>query len=285
MDRTRCTGFCGAPEGIEVAAVCIHRGEEPPISPIVNVFFSHCNLQCIYCQNWQISGKNLSGSTFENLDEAALTDRIAALMPQSNGLVGFVTAAHYTDRIPVIVDALRQRGLTPTVVYNSSGYESIDTLRSLEGIVDIYLPDLKYMDSSLAEDYSHAADYPEVATAALLEMKRQVGAGLKCDEEGMAFRGLIVRHLVLPGHTQNSIDCLEWLADHFPPTLHVSLMAQYFPPRAGLPFPLDRPLTEKEYSLVAEHYQALGFDGWLQELESECNYRPDFTLNDNPFEK
>jgi putative pyruvate formate lyase activating enzyme len=203
----------------------------------------------------------------------------------SNPLVGFVTAAQYADRIPEIIEALKKRGTAPTVVYNSGGYESVETLRSLEGIVDIYLPDLKYMDSNLAARYSHAPDYPDVAAAALLEMKRQVGGGLKTDNEYQAYRGIIVRHLVLPGEADNSIQCLDWLADHFDPfTLHLSLMAQYFPPHPNLPQPLNRTLTADEYALVTAHAEKLGFcRGWVQELTSQENYRPDFTRKDSPF--
>lgn len=286
VDRTHTPGFCGGRDALEVAAVCVHRGEEPPLVPIVNVFFAHCNLHCIYCQNGDISGADTAEGFVHYRTIEEVTDRICQLLPESGGMLGFVTATHYADRLPAIIDAVHQRGYTPTVVYNSGGYEREETLRSLEGLVDVYLPDMKYMDSTLAATYSHAADYPEVAAAALLEMKRQVGTGLKCDDKGVAYRGLIVRHLVLPGHTKNSVDCLEWLADNFiAPMLHVSLMAQYYPARPDLPAPLNRPLTAEEYSVVAERYQQLGFDGWLQELEAESHYRPDFTLNDNPFEK
>lgn len=283
VDRTDSTGFCGAHNELEVSTICVHTGEEPPLNPIVNVFFTHCNLQCIYCQNYQISGKSDLSCLTKTASVNDVAERICALLPESGGLLGLVTASHYANHIPELLDAVRYRGYNPTVVYNSSGYESVETLQRLEGLVDIYLPDLKYMDPTLAKAYSHAPDYPEVATAALLEMKRQVGSGLKCDEEGSAFRGIIVRHLVLPGHTENSLECLEWLADHFPPTLHVSLMAQYFPPREGLPSPINRTLREEEYNVVANRYRALGFNGWLQELEAESNYRPDFTLQNKPF--
>ena len=288
VDRAVDRGFCGASSDLEVASVVLHRGEEPPLNPIVNVFFAHCNLQCIYCQNWQISGKGerlkVKG---ESYSVQALADLIVShLSPLTSHLLGFVTAAHYADRIPEILDAVHQRGLYPTVVYNSSGYESVETLRSLEGLVDIYLPDFKYMDSDLASRYSHAPDYPEVATAALEEMIRQVGTGLKVDENGIAYRGLIVRHLVLPGHIDNSLAVLRHLATlstiHYPlPTL--SLMAQYYPPRPDLPSPLDRTLTPDEYATVANLYNELGFNGWLQELQSENNYRPDFNQT-HPFE-
>lgn len=279
-------GFCGAPEELRVSAICLHRGEEPPIAGekgIVNVFFAHCNLHCIYCQNEAISSHTVDNALVHYTSVETISDRVAELLPQSSGLLGFVTAAHYADRIPEIMDNLAARGLHPTVVYNSSGYESVETLRSLEGIVDIYLPDLKYMQSDLAEAYSHAADYPEVATKALMEMQRQVGSGLKV-MGGTAFRGMIVRHLVLPGHIGNSVACLDWLADHMSMNLHISLMAQYYPPSPTLPSPLDRTLTEEEYNSVVDHYNELGFfNGWLQELSAESHYRPDFSNKDNPF--
>lgn len=287
--RAEAAGFCGAGDEMEVSSVCLHRGEEPPLNPIVNVFFTHCNLQCIYCQNWQISGVESRERKVES--EESLAERICALLPQSGGMLGLVTAAHYADRIPALIEAVKKKmrgvgGETLTVVYNSSGYESVETLRSLEGLVDVYLPDLKYMDSALADRYSHAPDYPEVAAAALMEMKRQVGGSLITDDDGTACRGMIVRHLVLPGATDNSLQCLEWLADHFNPfTLRLSLMAQYFPPRSGLPAPLDRTLTADEYAIVTARAEELGFtEGWVQELEAGNNYRPDFDRKDNPFE-
>ena len=292
-DRRNGRGRCGAGAGMEVATVCIHRGEEPPLVPIVNVFFEHCNLGCIYCQNWQISGGtgNRDACDTETL-AARICDVFASLFSLSSGkpappMLGFVTAAHYADRLPAVVEAVRRRGWSPTVVYNSSGYESVETLRTLEGVVDVYLPDLKYMDRGLAAAYSHAADYPEVAAAALTEMRRQVGGGLATDpDSGQALRGIIVRHLVLPGATGNSIGCLEWLADHFNPfSLHLSLMAQYYPPKEGLPPPLDRTITEEEYRTVVDHAESLGLtSGWIQEMNAQANYRPDFDNPDNPFE-
>lgn len=282
VDRTVVRGFCGASDLMEVSAVCLHRGEEPPLNPIVNVFFTHCNLQCVYCQNWQISGAPDVEGTRCSVDR--LADRICDLLPAGGGMLGLVTAAHYADRLPALVEAVHRRGFSPTVVYNSGGYEQVDTLRRLEGLIDIYLPDFKYIDSALAAAYSHAADYPEVAQAALREMRRQVGGGLKVDDTGRAYRGLVVRHLVLPGAIDNSLRCLDWLADEFPLGLHLSLMAQYFPPRTGLPAPLDRTLTANEYAAVVTHAEKLGLtDGWIQELEARDNYRPDFDNADNPF--
>ena len=282
VDRSVATGFCGAASKMEVASVCVHRGEEPPLNPIVNVFFAHCNLQCIYCQNWQISKVEIGRWKAESVE--SLAERICALLPKEDGMLGLVTAAHYADHIPSLLDAIQHRGFKPTVVYNSGGYESVDTLRKLEGLVDVYLPDFKYMDSSLAQAYSCASDYPAVAQAAICEMRRQVGGGLKVDDEGRAYRGLIVRHLVLPGAVDNSLRCIDWLADEFPVGLHLSLMAQYFPPHPGLPTPLDRCVTAEEYSAIVAHAEALGLtDGWIQEMEARDNYRPDFGNADNPF--
>ncbi|MBR4505281.1 MAG: hypothetical protein IKP21_00715 [Bacteroidales bacterium] len=295
-DRTKAAGFCHASDSLEVASVCLHRGEEPPLNPIVNIFFAHCNLQCIYCQNHQIS--TAERAKWEPISVDTLADQIAENIKKSNSLtikqsgnplVGFVTAAHYAHHIPEIVHAIRHKGFNPTFVYNSSGYESVNTLRSLEGLIDIYLPDYKYADSQLAAAYSHAPDYPEVAYDAIREMIRQVGSGLKVDESGTAYRGLIVRHLVLPGHTENSVQVLDRLADltsPLPPfSLHLSLMAQYYPPRTDLPSPLDRKLTHDEYSTVVDHAQDLGLiAGWIQELDASDNYRPNFENADSPFQ-
>lgn len=288
--KPRPDGFCGAPRELQVASVCIHRGEEPPISGdkgIVNIFFAHCNLQCIYCQNWQISGRwPVSNGQLATVEQ--LADHICQLTTDNQPLttmIGFVTAAHYIDRLPDIVEELRHRGLSHTIVYNSSGYESVEALQRLEGYVDVYLPDLKYMDSDLAARYSHAPDYPQVATKALMEMRRQVGCGLKIGDDGLAYRGMLVRHLVLPDAIQNAINCLDWLADNMSPQTGISLMAQYFPPRTGLPTPLDRKLTQEEYNQVLEHLNTLPFSNvWTQEICAQDNYQPDFNKTGNPFE-
>ena len=281
--------FCGASDELEVSSVCIHRGEEPPLNPIVNVFFTHCNLQCIYCQNWQISGKQ-SERKVESID--SLAERICIeLSKLSTPLLGFVTATHYIHQLPPLIEAIHNRGIYPTVVYNCGGYESVESLRTLEGLIDIYLPDFKYMDSAIAKAYSHAPDYPEVAEASLREMIRQVGAGLKVDDDGIAYRGLIVRHLVLPGHIDNSLAVLDKLSaisnqlSTFNP-IRLSLMAQYFPPREGLPAPLDRTFSAEEYGRVVARAEELGLtEGWIQELGAQENYRPDFTKEENPFER
>ncbi len=296
VERTRATGYCGAPDSLQVANVCIHRGEEPPLNPIVNIFFSHCNLHCIYCQNYQISGRHTdtttTPSTPTNID--ALADLICQQLntqypTPDTPLLGLVTATHYLHHIPSLLETIHRRGVNPIVVYNSGGYESVDSLRDLEGLVDIYLPDYKYADPALADLCSHAPDYPEVADAALREMIWQVGSGLKIDDSGHAYRGLIIRHLVLPGHVYNSLavlDRLSALTDRLSilTPLHLSLMSQYYPPHPGLPAPFDRTLTPDEYDTVVRHALHLGFtEGWIQSLDAQLNYRPDFNQA-NPFQ-
>jgi len=284
-------GYCGSTQRMEVASVCVHTGEEPPLKDIVNVFFYHCSLHCIYCQNHQISGSEgrergkWNVESVETLAERVCKELREVAERHEQPLLGLVTAAHYADQLPPLVNAVHEHGIFPTVVYNSSGYESVETLRSLEGVVDIYLPDYKYSDPALARAYSHAEDYPRVAQEAIEEMMRQVGSGLKTDGDGIAYRGLIVRHLVLPGHVDNSLNALDTLAAMCPDSsrLHVSLMAQYFPPSSSLPAPLNRTLRQDEYDAVAERFTQIGFDGWMQELDAQDTYRPNFNLHGHPF--
>lgn len=285
-DRNQQLGFCHATLVPEVASICAHRGEEPPIAGakgICNVFFAHCNLQCLFCQNHDISRGHVAPDKvmYRSLDQ--IVDRIAHLLPNTENMLGFVSPSHYAELLPLIIDRLHDRDLYPTIVYNTNGYDSVETLRSLAPYIDIYLPDFKYMDPQLSLRYSHAADYPQRAQAALLEMFSQKGSALPTDE-GLAFRGIIVRHLVLPGQVQNSIDCLRWLADNLSTNLHVSLMSQYFPPqhlRQSLPDHLGRTLLPEEYNLVAQEFSNLGFhNGWLQDLSSTSNYHPDFSKQD-----
>jgi putative pyruvate formate lyase activating enzyme len=281
-DRAVTVGFCGASAEPEVSTICVHQGEEPPLcgkKGICNVFFAHCNLQCIYCQNGDIS--TLSDPTsalirYRGVD--AIVEGIAQTLKQTENIVGFVTPTHYANHIPAIVEGLHQRGLSPITVYNTGGYESINTLQMLAPYIDIYLPDYKYSDSQIAQRYSNAVDYPEVAQKALKEMYNQKGSSLPTDDNGIAFRGLIVRHLVLPGQVENSVRCLEWIADNLSVNIHVSLMAQYFPPEGtALPDQLNRRLTADEYSQVEEAFYNLGFHrGWVQQLEAADSYRPHF---------
>lgn len=278
-DRTDTLGFCQAGPEPEAATVCIHRGEEPPLSGrrgICNIFFTHCNMQCIYCQNRDISHPGgTAPARFQGVE--AIADQVAAILPGTENVVGLVSPSHYADSIPALVQALHRRGLHPTIVYNTGGYDRVETLRALAPYVDVYLPDFKYMDPMLALRYSHAPDYPQVALAALREMYNQKGSSLPTDDDGLAWRGIIVRHLVLPGQVENSLAVLDALAD-ISPNLHVALMAQYYPPVESLPDQLGRTLTADEYRRVTDHLAAVGLSrGWVQELDAQANYRPDFT--------
>ena len=283
-DRERSLGFCHAGTEPEAVTVCVHRGEEPPLCGergICNIFFAHCNLQCIYCQNHDISRGTLPAAIVPRyVGVDAIVERVAQILPTTENIVGLVSPTHYADSIPAIVEGLHRRGLYPTVVYNTGGYDSVETLRALTPYIDIYLPDFKYSDPVLAARYSHAPDYPQMALAALREMYSQKGSALPTDERGMAYRGIIVRHLVLPGQVENSLGVADLLAD-LSPNLHVALMAQYFPTRADLPDQLGRTLTPDEYNRVADHFYEVGLcRGWVQELEAQSCYRPDFTIEE-----
>ena len=274
-------GFCNALSSMpEAAAVYAHTGEEPPICGqrgISNIFFAHCNLQCVFCQNLDISRPSVSPEKIGLHSVEEIIDATAESLKQTENIVGFVSATQYSDLVIPIIEGLHGKGLHPTIVYNSNGYESVDVLRRLAPYVDIYLPDYKYRDSDIAARYSHAADYPEVAGNAIKEMFNQKGAALPTDE-GLAFNGLIIRHLVLPGQIQNSLDCLRWIADNLSTNIHISLMAQYFPP-AGIELPdqLNRRLRKEEYDQVVEEFYNLGFHrGWVQELDAADNYKPHF---------
>lgn len=288
-DRTVVRGVCGAPRGIEVSAVCLHRGEEPPLvgaegKGIVNVFFAHCNLHCVFCQNEAISSHDVADDMVHYSTLDAVADRVVELLPDSCGLMGLVTPTHYAHLVPSLVQAVHDRGFYPTVVYNCGGYESVETLKTLEGTVDIYLPDLKYMLPDVALALSHASDYPQVALDALREMARQVGRRLMvCD--GTAFRGLMVRHLVLPGMGENTRACIQQVASLLGTGASLSLMAQYFPPNDHLPKPLDRCLTDAEYAEAVQCCDEVGLvNVYTQELDAHCAYRPDFSKKDHPFE-
>lgn len=287
VDRNTKLGFCAAPERPQVSAVCIHKGEEPPLSGIhgvCNVFFSHCNLQCVYCQNYNISRTEVDARFVRIQDMDTLVAEIERLLPQSDNMLGLVSPSHYVHLVPELVQRLRDDGFTPTVIYNTNAYDRVEVIRQLSPYIDIYLPDFKYASGDLASRYSHAPDYPERAKAAITEMYNQKGSSLPTDN-GLAFRGMIIRHLVLPGQVENSLEVLEWIATNLSTRVHLSLMAQYFPPNTPEPLPdqLSRPLSSEEYQRVVDRFYDLGFEhGWLQELSAQEYYRPDFA-SEKPF--
>ncbi|MDD2463529.1 MAG: radical SAM protein [Desulfobulbus sp.] len=281
-DRRQGTkGYCRIGEDLAIASITLHRGEEPVLSGtrgICNVFFAHCNLRCLYCQNVQIS-RNETALQHGDWSLPQVVDRIASILDTGVNRLGFVSPSHMAQQMVSIVQALHQRGYHPVVVYNSNGYDRVKTLRALEPWVDVYLPDYKYSDPFLAGQWSGAVEYPEVAAAALKEMYRQKGNLLHLDDEGLALRGLIVRHLVLPGAVGNSLGVLRFLAEELSSRITLSLMSQYQPiAEVAAMELLGRTLLPEEYALVVAEMDQLGFEnGWVQEFASAAYYNPDFS--------
>ena len=266
-------GFCAMPAGLRAAKAMLHYGEEPPISGYFGtgaVFFSGCTLRCSFCQNAEISvgGKGIS------LDSARLREIFERLIEDGAQSIDLVTPTHF---LPDILPALTPKLPVP-VVYNCGGYESVETLRLLDGLVDIYLPDFKYADNALAAKLSRAPDYFEVACAALKEMYRQVGSAVIKDD--VMQKGLLVRHLVLPGHLDNTLRVIEWVAQSFPKNdVLFSLMSQYVPMGNAAP-PLDRRLTEEEYAGAVSWMELCGLtNGFTQDFSAATTeYLPEFDL-------
>ena len=263
-------GFCGAPAEARVAKAMLHKWEEPVLAGNGGsgaIFFGGCTLGCVYCQNRAISGAPVGKTVDSNELRALMEDLIA----QGAENIDLVTPTHY---LPTVLPALEPKLPVP-VVYNCGGYERVETLRALEGKVDIYLPDLKYADSVLGQTLSGAADYFKVAAAAIREMVRQVGAP-KWDGEKLK-SGVIVRHLILPGHVENSLKVLDWLGESFAPgEILVSLMRQYTP-MPGLSAPLDRTVTEEEYQAVLSWMMLNDLEGFTQEADAaDVGFIPDF---------
>lgn len=272
------TGYCAMPAEVRVARAALHPFEEPPISGTRGsgtVFFVGCSLRCIFCQNSAIRSPD-RGKPFSVTE---LGELFLSLQREGAHNINLVTPTHYADRIAAALSAVRDR-LTVPVVYNCGGYERVETLRLLDGLVDIYLPDFKYSSPALSGEYSAASDYAEHATAALAEMVRQTGE-VQFDENGLMTRGVMVRHLVLPGSRKDSMAVLDLIAKTVPVSkIRFSLMRQYTPdfaPRSA-PKSLQRRLTRFEYDSVAEHAVSLGFEGYFQTGESVGTaYTPDFS--------
>ncbi|OGR27526.1 MAG: hypothetical protein A2277_03065 [Desulfobacterales bacterium RIFOXYA12_FULL_46_15] len=280
-------GYCRTGAGYKIGAICLHKGEEPVISGehgICNVFFTHCNLQCSYCQNHQIS-RNETPEIEYILTLDGVVRRIERLLDQGAHAVGFVSPSHVIPQVQAVIRALQEKGRSPVTVYNTHAYDRVESLSSLSSLIRVWLPDLKYMDERLALRLSHAPRYPAVATAAIREMVRQKGFNLKLNSRGEIQEGVIVRHLVLPGQVENSKDVLRFLAEKISPDITVSLMAQYSPtPHVALTDGLNRGVTKAEYEEVLDEMDFLGLEnGWVQDLESKDNYQPDFK-NSHPFD-
>ncbi len=276
VDRTRGQlGFCKMPGQVHAARAGVHYWEEPVISGSFGsgaVFFSGCTLKCAFCQNYDISQENFG----KPMTSAELRAAFERLIDEGVQNINLVTPTHF---LPDILPALEPKLPVP-VVYNCGGYESVETLRQLEGKIDVYLPDFKYSDNALAKKLSSAPDYFETASAAILEMYRQVGKPMLEDDEMK--RGVLVRHLVLPGCVDNSLGVLDWVAEHFRSgDILFSLMSQYVPMGRAVEMPpFDRRITELEYDSVLSYMMLLGIeDGYTQDFSSaERGYTPSFDL-------
>lgn len=265
-------GFCGVGELPKIARSALHFDEEPPISGTRGagtIFFSGCNLRCVFCQNYDIS-KEHQGVVITPYQLSEEYRKLEAMGAQN---IEFVTPSHYVN---AILESLQYYHPRVPLIWNSSGYDSVDALKQLEGVIDIYLPDFKYSDDELAKRLSHCGDYVETATAAIDEMLRQQPEIII--ENGVMKKGVIIRHLVLPSHTKNSIGVLEIIKERYGTSALVSLMAQYMPAGKAADYPdINRKLTKREYNKVLNKYIELDLDGFAQELDSsDQKYVPEW---------
>ena len=268
-------GRCKAKDTIKVALASIHNFEEPCISGKKGsgtIFFSNCNMNCIYCQNYEISQQGKG-------KEISIEELAKIFIKQQEKDVENINLVTPTSYVPQIIEAIKiakNNGLKIPIVYNTNGYENIETIKMLKGYIDIYLPDLKYSQNSLAKKYSKVDNYFEIATTAIKEMYNQVGSPI-FNEEGVMQKGVIIRHLVLPNNIQNSKEVLKWINDNMPKDIFVSVMAQYFPTYKAMESKeLNRKLNEKEYNEIEQYLYSLDTEnGYIQDLgEDEEVYVP-----------
>lgn len=274
-DRNVKTGVCGVGDTLKIARAAPHFWEEPCISGYGGsgtVFFSGCSLKCVFCQNHEIS----SGCFGKEITVERLREIYFELIDEGVHNINLVTPSHYSHKI---VESLNEPLPVP-IVWNSGGYDSVETLRQLEGKISIYLPDLKYMSEETAKKYSLAPDYPAVAKAALLEMYRQVGP-VKLDKDGIMEKGMIIRHLMLPGETENTLDVIDFVSSQFGDNVIFSLMSQFTPNhQCNLP-ELSRTITEEEYNKAVDYMYLCGMDNaYVQDFSSaKKEYTPPFDLS------
>ena len=279
VDRVNKLGFCGAGENLRVALVSLHKWEEPCLvgeKGAGTIFFSHCILKCIYCQNFSIS--------YEGFGAEISIERLAEIFieQQARGAanIELVTPTHYTDKICAAIDIAKKRGLMLPIVWNSNAYENIETLEFLRGRVDIFLPDLKYFDDEPAKTFSNAPNYFSVATATIKKMFELVGSAQIVN--GLMIRGVIVRHLILPNYRRDSMKIIDWLYETFGDEIFISLMNQYTPIfRAGEFKKISRPLTTFEYDSVVEYAIELGIKNCFIQIgkTADKNFIPNFNLD------
>ena len=279
VDRVNRWGFCGAGENLQVALVSLHKWEEPCLigeNGAGTIFFSHCNLKCVYCQNFLISHEGKGAEiSIERLAEIFIEQ-------QTRGAanIELVTPTHYAEKICAAIDIAKTRGLKLPIVWNSNAYENLETLELLRGRVDIFLPDLKYFDDEPAKIFSNAPNYFAVASTAIKKMFELVGIP-KFDGDKM-IRGVIVRHLVLPNHRRDSMKIIDWLYESFGDKIFISLMNQYTPIFRACEFKkINRALTTFEYNSVVEHAADIGVKNCFVQVgkTADKNFIPDFNLD------
>jgi putative pyruvate formate lyase activating enzyme len=269
--------------GFEISWFGPHFGEEPPISGTRGsgtIFFCRCNLKCVYCQNWQISQEKISCKAVSAVE---LLKAMFTLQEKGCHNINLVSPTIWASGLREVLKTAKKKGLKIPILWNSNAYEAVKSLQKLEGLVDIYLPDYKYSEEELAVKYSRCPGYPKIASSAILEMQRQVG-DLEVDENGIAKKGLIVRHLILPGLIENSKRCLDFIRS-VSDGIHLSLMSQYNPTYRAKDYPeIYRTLTREEYEQVLKMVKDLDFkSGWIQEFGGAVKcLNPDFT-KENPF--
>lgn len=271
-------GFCGQTADLTAARAALHYWEEPCISGSTGsgaVFFTGCNLQCVFCQNHNIA----IGKIGKVISPERLTEIFFELQAKGAANINLVTGTHFIPQIALALSSAKAQGLTIPIVYNTGSYEEVASLGLLEGLVDIYLPDLKYFSSELSAKYSHAADYFQKASAAIAEMYRQTGAPVIDPQTGLIRQGVIVRHLLLPGETKDSKKILRYLHDTYKNDIYVSIMNQYTPLKHVAQIPaLNHKVTEEEYDRVLVFTERLGIEqGFYQEGETAGeSFIPDF---------
>ena len=273
-------GYCKANDKVKVALASIHEFEEPCISKINGsgtIFFSNCNLRCLYCQNHEISQ--------EGIGKEITINRLAEifLMQQERKVnnINLVTPTMYAYQIKEAIYLARKKGLNIPIIYNTNGYENIETIKMLNGYIDVYLPDLKYYSNELSIKYSDAPNYFSVATKAIKEMYNQVGKA-EFDENGIIKKGMIIRHLILPNHMQNTKNILKWIKENLEDDALVSVMAQYFPTyKAKNDKYINRKITLREYKEIENYMYLIGLNnGYMQDLgKHEEEYVPKFDLS------
>lgn len=274
-------GFCNAGSKIKIALANVFHYEEPCISGkngSGTIFFSNCNLRCVYCQNYEISSEGKG----KEITVQELADIFLKLQEKNVNNINLVTPTIYALQIKEAIILAKEKGLNLPIIYNSSGYENIDTLRELEGCIDIYLPDFKYASDDIAFKYSGIKNYVENATNAIFEMYRQVG-NVQIDNDGIIKKGLIIRNLILPNNVRNTKKVLEWISNNIGKDVYVSIMAQYFPTNRSNEFSeINRKINKREFKIIERYLFELGFNnGYIQSLE-ECEekYVPKFDLNE-----